>query len=84
MTNPLKTITEKQRRAITLEIKRRGVKPKMVTIYEDMNDPGNFYTTSKPKDGKRLTDQDIKALESDPGIILFVVKYADKKAEPRL
>lgn len=69
-------MTNKNRLA---KLEARSTPPgEMVVIWEDMDNPGNFYTTSQPGNGKRLTEKAIKALEEDPNIILFEVKYSDK------
>ena len=48
---------------------------KYIVIWEDMNDPGAFYTTCRPEDGKRLTEAEIEALGSDPGAVILEVRY---------
>ena len=55
---------------------------KYIVIWEDMNNPGEFYTTSRPEGGKHLTEADIKALEQEPGAVILQVQY-DRTAEAK-
>jgi len=54
----------------------------IVVIWEDVNEPGAFYTKPRPEDGKRLTEQDIQAMREDPEIILIMVRYDEKTLTP--
>lgn len=60
-----------------LEAKQKP-EQKVIVIWEDMHNPGEFYTTSRPEDGKRLTEAEIEALGSDPGAVILQVQY-DRK-----
>ena len=51
---------------------------KVIPIFEDPHNPGEFYTTMNPKEGKRLTEADIKTLGSEPGAVILQVQY-DRK-----
>ena len=55
---------------------------KYIVIWEDLHDPGAFYTTCRPEDGKRLSEADIKALGQEPGAVILQVQY-DRTAEAK-
>ena len=62
-------------RVKTLEDKVGKPDRKIITIYEDPDNPGIFYTTHRPEDGKRLSEDDIKALGQQPGVVILRVQY---------